>query len=430
MDIDGILSRYINNENKPGGFTNWSLDGIRSLLKTLGNPENSLRIIHVAGTNGKGSTCHYLSALCTAHGIKTGLFTSPHLVNVNERIAVDSKPIDDPAFLECLAEVDQSARLIDSPITYFDLLTATALLHFKKEQVGMVILETGLGGRLDSTNIVTPVAVVITPIDLDHTQMLGDSITSIAQEKAGIIKENTPVITSNSSSGILGVLSEKSNTLSAPLFRIGVHFFAEMIKETPDGISFSYRAQHLSIDDIKIPHPGFFQANNCATAIASLNIIGIPLDENTVRKSLQTATVPGRMEILSKSPLILFDPAHNRHAIRSLSHTLKRQYKGKKITVFTTFLKDKNPAENIGIIREEISPNIVYCTLDDPRAYHPDNHSIFKSVIPVDDITGITSMITDQSADIYIFTGSFRLYQCAKAAARLSVDIYSNRHRA
>jgi dihydrofolate synthase / folylpolyglutamate synthase len=412
-----ILDRYMNNESSPGHFSSYSLDGIRALLGLLGNPEKKLPFIHVAGTNGKGSTCHMIAAILSGHGHKTGLFTSPHLDDVRERISIDGTIISDNAFSEVLCLVDAAASRCSAHITYFDILAACAILHFMREKVSYVVLETGLGGRLDSTNIVIPLICAITPIDFDHMGMLGNTLGKIAAEKAGIIKTGIPVVTTNTISEIMHVLKESSRDKDAPFFSLGTDFKIGKIGTCRSGIIFSYTDSRYHIDEIYISHPGFFQAVNAACAIAAISFAGIPIDLPTLKKSLSSLIIPGRMETLCASPRILFDPAHNRQSIHALSGILHERYPSYRFSVFTSFMKDKEPAALLDIIRREITTEIIYISLDDPRAFIPDDPNL-----PVIHASR-TDMIADELRlrldSISVFTGSFRLHGTAVGSAEL-----------
>jgi dihydrofolate synthase/folylpolyglutamate synthase len=423
-----ILDRYMNNESSPGRFSSYSLDGIRALLGLLGNPERELSFIHVAGTNGKGSTCHMIAAILSGHGHKIGLFTSPHLDDVRERISVDGTIISENAFSELLCVIDTAASNCRARITYFDILAACAILHFVREKVSYVVFETGLGGRLDSTNIVIPLVCAITPIDFDHMEMLGNTLEKIAAEKAGIIKTGIPVVTSNTISEIMHVLKESSRDKNAPFFSLGTDFNVDKIESFQNGITFSYTDSCYHIDEICIPHPGFFQAANAACAIAAISFAGIPIDSPTVKKSLSSIIIPGRMETLCASPLILFDPAHNRQSLHALSGILHERYPSYRYSIFTSFMKDKEPSSLLDIIRREITTDIIYISLDDSRAFIPDNSNL--PVIP----STRTDMIADElrlrSDSISIFTGSFRLHRTAVGSVALLIDKhrYSDPH--
>ncbi|HNX59476.1 MAG TPA: folylpolyglutamate synthase/dihydrofolate synthase family protein [Spirochaetota bacterium] len=422
-ELDDILNRYANNEKTTGSFSDYSLDGIRMLLDALDNPERDIPIIHVAGTNGKGSTCHMIESIYRTHGYRTGLYTSPHLERVNERIRLDSREITDDDFLSSVIEVDHCASSIKSlQMTYFDILTATALLYFKRNNTDMVILETGMGGRLDSTNVITPVAVVITPVDYDHMYILGETLAKIAAEKAGIIKKETPVITTNRNADVIDVLSRKAARENAPLRIIDRDFTASHIETRDDGVSYSFRNGDVSFDNIQIKHPGQFQCENSAAAIQCAIESGLEADETLIRKSFSSLILPGRMETLCESPVIVFDPAHNEQAIRSLSDMIKSQYHDITPAVFITLMKDKTPERMIELIRATISDDIYYITINDQRAYVPPDINTFSGVFPASDQTLHTIAESAGKDEVFLFTGSFRIHHFASRLAGFFVD--------
>lgn len=422
-ELDRILNRYANNEKTTGSFSDYTLDGIRLLLDSLDHPERGIPVIHVAGTNGKGSTCHMIESIYRTHGYKTGLYTSPHLERVHERIRLDNNEISDEDFLSSITEVDHCANLIkSSQMTYFDILTATALLYFRRNNAEMVILETGMGGRLDSTNAITPVATVITPVDYDHMHILGSTLSEIAAEKAGIIKKGIPVITTNRNPDVLDVLTRKALLENAPLRIIDRDFSASHIETRNAGVSYAFRNDKVSFENIQINHPGRFQCENSAAAVQCAMEAGLKTDSTLIRKAFSSLNLPGRMETLSENPLIIFDPAHNEQAIRSLSGMVQSRYHDKKPVVFVTLMKDKNPERMIELIRSSISECIYYITIDDPRAYIPTDTVKFSGVFPASDKTIRT--IADTAADdsVLLFTGSFRIHNFASRLAGFFVD--------
>lgn len=422
-ELDRILNRYANNEKTNGSFSDYTLEGIRLLLDSLDHPERDIPIIHVAGTNGKGSTCHMIESIYRTHGYRTGLYTSPHLERVHERIRLNNHEISDEDFLSSIIEVDRCANSIkSSQMTYFDILTATALLYFRRNKTEMIILETGMGGRLDSTNAITPVAVIITPVDYDHMHILGGTLSEIAAEKAGIIKKGIPVITTNRNTDVLDVLTRKASLEKSPLRIIDRDFTASHIETRNGGVSYTFRNDKVSFDDIQINHPGRFQCENSAAAVQCAMEAGLKTDATLIRKAFSALTLPGRMETLCENPLIVFDPAHNEQAIRSLSDMVRSHYHDKKPIIFVTLMKDKNPDRMIDLIRVAISEDIYYITIDDPRAYIPADKDKFSGVFPASERT-ILALAEKAAADnILLFTGSFRIHHFASRLTGFFVD--------
>ncbi len=309
------------------------LESIECLLKHLGNPQNDLKFIHIAGTNGKGSVCSFLQNIFSDAGYRTGKYTSPNLISVCERISIDGKLISDKELETVLAKVEIGVKEVinelgDSP-TQFEIWTAAAFLYFKNKNCDIVILETGLGGTRDATNIIPPpLASVITRLDLDHTEYLGDTIEAIAAEKAGIIKkkcgqEESICVTSPQSDEALSVLkrvcAEKNNRL--------------IVANTPDIIgakdfceSFNYttKCTETKIDTIRCGISGFYQPENAALAAECATALGIL--PQFIKSGIAKAKNPGRFEIISKKPLVIYDGAHNKNGVVALISSLKRYF--------------------------------------------------------------------------------------------------------
>jgi len=418
MTLDEALSGYVNNEKATSSFYEYSLDGIRLLLDKLGNPQNSIKMIHVAGTNGKGSVCHMIHAVCRAHGLTTGLYTSPHLLRITERILINNKEVSQESLLSAIVRINDCAEKHSISLTWFDVMTAAAFLIFYDVHVDIAIIETGLGGTLDSTNVITPILSIITDISFDHMHVLGNTIEEIAANKAGIIKPTVPVITSADNTA-LSVIQDYAARNNSTAFILGKHFRNTDILPYQKGISFNYSSDFMRLNRIYIAHPGFFQARNASLALYAAETLGktgfFTLNAKLTLHAFAHLSIPGRMQMLSEKPLILFDPAHNNQSLDSLAEILSQRYEGIKVHLFVTLMKDKHPEEMLQIIKSKISTNLTYCTLDDSRAFIPDP-SI--NVIDSSDINAIVCAIKDE--DLSLFTGSFRLYNTAVTAARIA----------
>ncbi len=286
------------------------LHRIKALLNTLGNPEKNLRIIHVAGTNGKGSTCRIMHSILQAAGYKVGLYTSPHLIKFNERIKVGNTEISD---VEIIKFIDNIKPIIDQTnATFFEITTAMAIDYFQKNEVDIAILEVGLGGRFDATNAIIPEVSVITSISMDHEDRLGNKLSGIAFEKAGIIKPGKPVFISPQSPEVLDVLhkvaldNKTKCIISTQKCKIASQkhdiYGQNIVIEISDNI----------FNSIFFPLFGNHQLENLATAITAMDfIIGTKLTEEVLKKGLQNIKVRGRLEVLQESPLIVYDAGHN-----------------------------------------------------------------------------------------------------------------------
>ncbi len=305
---------------KPG------LEPMRELAQKLGNPQKCLRFIHLAGTNGKGSTAAFCESCLRAAGFRVGLYTSPHLVSIRERIQINRTLISEADFAEGISAVRQAiGQMEHQSITFFEIMTALALWFFAREKVDWVVWETGLGGRLDATNIVEPAVCIITNIGLDHQQYLGNTLREIAAEKAGIIKPGIPVITAVEDGEASAVIEERALAVQAPLIRIPG---AMVVKDL--GLRGTKQLAHLGGHDYSLGLIGPHQILNAACAITALETLtwkqdlqGVKAQDSTsiAAYGLASTTWPGRFQILSEHPLIVLDGAHNPAGTRMLIDT-------------------------------------------------------------------------------------------------------------
>ncbi len=309
------LSRFEFHGIKPG------LSRIYRLLKRLGHPERKFSAVHIAGTNGKGSTAAFLEAIIRNHGLKTGLYTSPHLNSICERFVIAGRPISSEKFAT-YCEVVKKA-LGSSKATYFELTTALAFLAFAQEGVEIAVIECGLGGRLDATNLVRPEIAIITNIALDHQAYLGDSLKAIAREKAGIIKRGIPLVLGKILDEPRRVILKRARSLKAPVFEYGPDFHARF-----EGGKIFYQGQKKFFD-LEPALRGCFQAGNLALALKGAEILEekgvLKLEETLVRKGVSSASWPGRFEIFPGQPPLIFDGAHNLNGIEALLSALREE---------------------------------------------------------------------------------------------------------
>jgi len=327
-NADIILSSYLNNENR-STYLSYSLDAITTLLESLGNPQNSFPSIHIAGTNGKGSTAFYAAKIFSQAGYKTGLFTSPHLQTICERIRIDEEMISEEEFAYYSQKAESTAKKIAVKPTFFDMVTATSFLYFKEHRVDIAVIETGLGGRYDSTNVLNPLCSIITSISLEYTDILGDTIGKIAAEKAGIIKTGRPLVTSNVSHEVTKILKNECLLKSSLFYAAETDFEAVNIRKKSTGyiydLKLSIESRNSVLKDIEINSPVFEQIENASCAIVAATLLSNSFEKVTASlsaKAISGFTPPGRFQILSQKPLILYDPAHNPLAVASLARTL------------------------------------------------------------------------------------------------------------
>lgn len=349
MNLDDALVRlYRRNMH----VVKLGLDPMRALMGALGHPEQQLLCLHVAGTNGKGSVCAMLESVLRAQGLRTGLYTSPHLVRFNERIRVDGKVVHDRELCELMAEVEKAASGLPGmghrDVTFFEFTTAMAFLHFARSRVQVVVLEAGMGGRLDATNVVTPVLSVITSIGLEHMEYLGSSEAAIAGEKAGIIKDGRPVVVGPMSEEAGEVIAAKARACGSRLIRAADLVGVRVKDVSLEGQTLEVESQQVSYGGIHTMLPGVHQATNAALAVASAECLaeeaGIDLSVEAVREGLECARWPARGQLLEKDPPLVVDGAHNPQGAAALAAWLKKVGRGKPVGVVAGFLADKEPA--------------------------------------------------------------------------------------
>ncbi len=340
---------------KPG------LERISALMERLGNPHHRLRFVHIAGSNGKGSTAVMLSRMLEAAGYRTGLFTSPYLVSFTNRIAVGGQDVAPAQLADLVARVRPLVEEIKKDPhlgqpTEFEVVTALAMAYFADRQPDLVVLEVGLGGRLDATNIVTPLLGIITNISLEHTNILGDTVEAIAAEKGGIIKPGVPLLTA-STGAAFNVIEAICRDRGATVFRVvdpaSVHFKAgstagcSILGVAPGGQYCRYYGLRGNIlERLFIPLKGRYQLTNAAVALAAVELLswhdGFQVDETAIRGGLKQAAWPGRLEMLSDSPRLILDGAHNPAAMEQLPAALKEYFQYRKLILVIGMLADKD----------------------------------------------------------------------------------------
>jgi dihydrofolate synthase/folylpolyglutamate synthase len=315
------------------------LDTVTRIMKGLRNPHERYPCVHVAGTNGKGSVAAILASILMRAGYKVGLYTSPHLVRFNERIQVNGHPISDERLVEVAAAVQRVYTQGDPP-TFFECATAMAMHHFASENIDWAVVETGMGGRYDATNVVLPKACVITNISLEHTEYLGTRLEQIAFEKAGIIKPGAGVITGTRQKHAADVIRRVASEKGVPLHRLGREIRIRMGK---DG-RFSYSGVEKRWRGLQVGLAGDHQRTNAALALGALELLmqqGLMISEDAIHDGLVRVRWPGRLEVAAESPLVLLDGAHNPSAIKILKQYLKDTTQPDKLTLVVGILKDK-----------------------------------------------------------------------------------------
>jgi dihydrofolate synthase/folylpolyglutamate synthase len=315
------------------------LERIRAVLQALGRPQDRLRFVHVAGTNGKGSTCAMIESALRAANLRTGLFTSPHLAEPTERIRIDGRPISADRFAQAFNQV------LGLHTTYFETVTAMALLVFAEERVDMVVLEVGLGGRLDATNVVSPDLSVITAVDFDHEAFLGKSLESIAGEKAGILKPGVPAVFARQRPEAARVLDRRAAELSIPVARTADWLVSDLDIDARGSRFRLTGERHLRL---ACPLAGEHQVENAVTAAVALACLGIV--DSAIEAGIARARWPGRLERVSERPEIILDGAHNPAGARALAAYIDRFYGRRTVRLIYGAMRDKAIDEISGIL--------------------------------------------------------------------------------
>ncbi|MEG0550942.1 MAG: folylpolyglutamate synthase/dihydrofolate synthase family protein [Vagococcus sp.] len=325
---------------------------IDELLNRLDNPQHQLKTVHIGGTNGKGSTTTFLRCLLEEQGLQVGTFTSPYIETFNERIAINGVPIPDDDLVSLVEKIKPLVEDMDTVeelknAVEFEILTAIMFQYFLEKEVDIVLVEVGLGGRYDCTNVITPLASAITTIGLDHIDILGDSLEEIASQKAGIIKQDVPVVIGKMDDVAFNVIKEEAESLNSPMYRYDVDFSSKYIQ--PDdswGEIFNFRSSSLDLSHVTISLLGKHQVDNASVAIQLYDIVSNKLGLSTlskdIQKGLKKAFWPGRMEKVSDEPLIVLDGAHNDHAMQVMVNNLKTEFKGQHIHAIFGALSTKD----------------------------------------------------------------------------------------
>lgn len=354
------------------------LERITELLDRLGNPHRSLRVVHVTGTNGKGSTTAIIASVLQAAGLRTGMYISPYLEEFAERIRIDGANIPKGDLVNLLGEVRQAlsamtAAGFEHP-TEFEVVTAIGFLHFARQQVDVLALEVGLGGRYDATNVVErPLVSVITNVGLDHMNVLGDTVEEIARDKAGICKPGVPCVTAASRSGALAEIEKTCLAVGAPLIVVGREVTVEIIQAGPTGLRLEVRTPKQRYPDLEIGLAGKHQALNAATALAACELLaerGLPVDEAAIRRGLRTARWPGRLELFPGNPPVLIDGAHNADGAQVLADALRTLYEHRRLILVLGILADKE-VERVLKTLVPLADLVIATTPDSPRALPP-----------------------------------------------------------
>jgi len=413
IDYEKLISYQYN-------ASTFSLDRMVKMLEYAGNPHKSFPSIHITGTKGKGSTAIMMSIILEHAGLVSGLFTSPHLVDLKERIQINHQNMSEEEFacvlndirpyIQHLRDTEPSA----SP-TFFEILTAVAMLYFKKKQVNMAVLEVGLGGRLDSTNVVMPQVSVITNVGLDHTAILGNTLSSIAYEKAGIIKQGVPVVSAVEVPEALSVIEKTCKEKNARLYLLGRDIWISecgmrnadlpLNPKVPNpkserGLMCTIKTWRHTYPEIFLPLIGAHQAKNCALVLGALEIMReqgtISIDDETIRNALAHVHCPARVEVIEKNPLIILDYAHTVDSMKFLRESLVGNFTFNKLILILGFAQDKD-LDNILNEIVTVGDAIIVTRSKNPRAAPPED--LYQRI---ERLCGKQSKITDNTQDAVI----------------------------
>ena len=396
----------------------FNLDRMFALMKLLGNPQKKYPVIHVAGTKGKGSTSALCAAGLGAAGYTVGMYTSPHLLDYTERIQINGEPITHEQLIELVEEIKPQVARIEK-LTTFEITTALAFMAFAKYGVNAAVFEVGLGGRLDATNIVTPKVSVITSLSYDHMAVLGNTLALIAGEKAGIIKEGVPVVSSPQKEEALEVLERVAKLKGAEIFLVGKDVIPELKKSSLKGQSF-----HLSSFvfppspnprrlDLQIPLLGIHQIENAAIAYTALKVSGIPISDEQIQKGFTPVKWRARFEVARMEPPVIFDSAHNQDSFEKLRETLETYFPGRQVYLIFGASEDKNIPGMFAEMKAKIK-KIIITRADHPRALEVEKIGSLadqagaesEAVVPVKDALARALDLSSKDGSIVLSAGS------------------------
>lgn len=406
------LDRHVNFEAKAGRWEGLSLDRIRSLTNVMGDPHLAYPVIHVTGTNGKGSTTLMITELLKARGLHVGTYTSPHLERVNERIRLDGEPLNDDAFGHAVNQVAGVESLVDGTLSYFEVLTAAAFDCFAEHAVDVAVVEVGLLGRWDATNVVDAEVAVVTNVGRDHTDGLGDWRRAIGEEKAGIIKPNSTLVLGETSRELRDVfLAEQS----AGVFERGVHFDVMANRVAVGGRAAELQGPYGRYDDVFIALHGAHQADNAVLALAATEaFFASALEDDVVREAFAAVKVPGRFEILHRHPLVVLDAAHNPDGARVATETLDEDFGvGRRRLLVFGLLGGRDIGDMLDALGADRADVVIVCEPDWPRripaeeiaAVAAERGIVVEIVRPIEDAVQRAIALADPD-DVVLVTGS------------------------
>ena len=412
--------------NLRGGIIDLRLDRMRQALALFNHPEKQFRSLHIAGTNGKGSTAALLHNILQQAGYRTALYTSPHLESFTERIRIGHEEIAQAEVVSLADEIWQRTAEANVPLTFFEFITVMAFIYFARNRVDVAVVEVGLGGRLDATNVVTPLVSVITTIAKDHEAYLGPDELSIAREKGGIIKPRIPVICGKVSEPVTAVLQEIARLRESPAYFLGTSFSFLLKNER----LFDYIGIKQNLSGLALALRGRHQLANASLALAALELVNehFPVPQAALRYGLETVRWPGRLEVISERPLVILDGAHNPEGVRALADALIELRQGRKIKLLFATMADKEWQLMLEILAK-LADEIIFTRVSMERSADPE---LLAKNIPVpipsrviqDSQTALAALLDRaQPYDILVVAGS--LYLLGEVRPRLSKSFSS-----
>ncbi|HXT54882.1 MAG TPA: folylpolyglutamate synthase/dihydrofolate synthase family protein [Candidatus Eisenbacteria bacterium] len=412
--------------NLRGGIIDLRLDRMRQALALFNHPENQFPSLHIAGTNGKGSTAALLHNILQQAGYRTALYTSPHLESFTERIRIGHEEIAQAEVVSFADEIWQRTAEANVPLTFFEFITVMAFIYFARNRVDVAVVEVGLGGRLDATNVVSPLVSVITTIAKDHEAYLGPDELSIAREKGGIIKPRIPVICGKVSEPVTEVLQEIARLRESPAYFLGTSFSFLLKNER----LFDYIGIKQNLSGLALALRGRHQLANASLALAALELVNehFPVPQAALRYGLETVRWPGRLEVISERPLVILDGAHNPEGVRALADALIELRQGRKIKLLFATMADKEWQLMLEILAK-LADEIIFTRVSMERSADPE---LLAKNIPVpipsrviqDSQTALAALLDRaQPDDILVVAGS--LYLLGEVRPRLSKSFSS-----
>jgi dihydrofolate synthase/folylpolyglutamate synthase len=427
----GFLDRHVNLEATAGRVHGLSLDVMRGLVACMGDPQQDVRTIHVTGTNGKGSVAAMAASLLDALGLRVGVYSSPHVDTIRERLAIGGTIIEEEEFANLIGDLARYAEAASETPSYFELMTAAALLWFANEAVDVAVVEVGLLGRFDATNVVDSDVAVVTNIGRDHTDGQGDWRRAIAGEKAGIVRAGRPLVLGETAIDVRDLfLAEQPD----PFFECGRDFGVTATQMAVGGQQVDLFGPHGRYDEVFVSLLGAYQADNAAVALAAVEaFVGAPLGEEVVEQGFGTVRLPGRLEVAATGPLVLLDGAHNQEAARAVAEAVPEVFfeghaTGRRIIVFGA-LGPREPSEMLEELAVLAPELVVTCTAPSPRSVSADRLAEMarglgldaEPVSAVGDAVRLAVTLADED-DMVLVTGSFYVLAPAREALEFMWD--------